>query len=730
MAGLIARFCALVPSCLWKSEEVAFFERMNRRIPNRLNWIALTLWVALAVPVFAQPEPAPVSGLALLQEYNQEAESHLETNPGKSLEYANKALEAARLSPLPRDAAQRMAIWKEEARANFLAGRAFLALEDKKRAVRYFRTAKIMADQSQDEELSRAINDSLINLGRKPGIETTISTLAESWTVNVDSWVRENQIDKALREKTQEVTLLTQVMIARELERNDPDQARELYENALPKAIEFGDSTRAREIRKRIGYLGIAPEKPPVPERPAYPAIPELPSASSWAYGPGDQYRGTQNHGDNRNSRSYVAVPVAPKPPTLPQPPYRPGSELLKKSESLEKTGDYKASLEALKAYQSLQEAYAQLLYRQEVDSAANELTLRSKIQEIELLREIQELNEEKNERERTLMFVILGGLFAIAMAMAWLFFTKRKAHSQIQKAYSDLDLAHRKLQNAQTQLVTSEKMASLGQLTAGIAHEINNPVNFISGNIAPLRQDVEDVLSLVDAYEEAVRTHHLGDLFASVQQRRDDLDLDYLKEEMASLLRGIEEGASRTTEIVRGLRNFARMDEDDLKTFDVHSGLNSTLILLRNKCENISVVRDYDEIPEIEGLPGKLNQVFMNLLVNSIQSIREKEIQTGIPGGEIRVSTELMAEQNLIKIRFSDTGTGIPDAIRDKIFDPFFTTKDVGEGTGLGLSISLGIVRQHDGRIEVEETSEAGTTLAITLPMAYRGAITRLTRA
>lgn len=726
----MAGFRGLVPSGLWNSGRVTFFEWMKKRTPNRLKWTALVLLAALAFPVFSQPGPLPATGLALLQEYNQEAESQLETNPGKSLEYANKALEAARLSPLPRDAAQRMAIWKEEARANFLAGRAFLALDDKKRALRYFRTAKIMADQSQDQELSRAINDSLSNLGRRPGIETTLSSIAETWTVNVDSWVRENQIDKTLQEKTQEVTLLTQVMVARELERNDPDQARRLYENALPMAIEFGDSSRAKEIRKRLGYLGIAPEKPPVPERPAYPAIPELPTTSAWAYGPGDQYQSNPNHGNSRSGRPYVSAPAAPKPQALPQPPFRPGSELLKKSESLEKTGDYKASLEALKAYQSLQEAYAQLLYRQEVDSATNELTLRSKIQEIELLREIQELNEEKNERERTLMFVILGGLFAIALAMGWLFFTKRKAHAEIQKAYGDLDSAHKKLQNAQTQLVTSEKMASLGQLTAGIAHEINNPVNFISGNIAPLRQDVDDVLSLVDAYEEAVRHHQLEDLFAQVQQRRDDLDLDYLKEEMASLLRGIEEGASRTTEIVRGLRNFARMDEDDLKSFDVHSGLNSTLILLRNKCENISVVRDYDELPEIEGLPGKLNQVFMNLLVNAIQSIREKETQTGVSGGEIRISTELLAEQNLVKIRFSDTGTGIPDAIRDKIFDPFFTTKDVGEGTGLGLSISLGIVRQHDGRIEVEETSEAGTTLAITLPMAYRGAVSRLTTA
>jgi len=276
--------------------------------------------------------------------------------------------------------------------------------------------------------------------------------------------------------------------------------------------------------------------------------------------------------------------------------------------------------------------------------------------------------------------------------------------------AYNELDKAHRDLQEAQLQLVQSEKMASLGQLTAGIAHEINNPINFVSANVNPLQRDLNDLLRLLRRYEEVDASDGVAAKLAEIQQLREEIDVDYVIEEMGQLLKGIAEGAGRTTEIVRGLRNFSRVDESELKRADIHEGLDSTLVLLHSMYKGrIEIVKEYDALPDIECYPGQLNQVFMNLINNAVQAIPAE--------GRVTVGTRRIGD--LVEVTIADTGAGIPDAIRQKIFDPFFTTKEVGKGTGLGLSISIGIIQKHNGTIAVESEVGKGTTFIVTLPIA-----------
>jgi signal transduction histidine kinase len=278
-----------------------------------------------------------------------------------------------------------------------------------------------------------------------------------------------------------------------------------------------------------------------------------------------------------------------------------------------------------------------------------------------------------------------------------------------------ELQKAYEHLQHAQVQLVQSEKMASLGQLTAGIAHEINNPINFISGNIEPLKRDLEDVLSLMRDYEALLHTSNdqaeIDRLRAALEKKREELQIPALLEEVAALMKGMQEGATRTSTIVRGLRNFSRLDQNALKEVDIEEGLESTIALVESRWRGrIVIQRDYDQnARRIECYPGELNQVFMNLLSNAIEAIPHS--------GTIRIATERQAD--LVKITVKDSGEGIDAVTLSRIFEPFFTTKPVGTGTGLGLSISYGIIQKHHGTIELESTPGAGTTAIVTLPVA-----------
>lgn len=285
----------------------------------------------------------------------------------------------------------------------------------------------------------------------------------------------------------------------------------------------------------------------------------------------------------------------------------------------------------------------------------------------------------------------------------------------ELQEANEELTVTLSNLRDTQTQLVDAEKMASLGQLTAGIAHEINNPINFVTSNITPLKRDLDDVYELIEAYG-AVTESDLEKL-KEAHELKEELDYDYLKEEISSLVDGISDGALRTSEIVRGLRTFSRLDEDVIKQADLHEGLASTLVLLRSKFnEGIEIVQDYDnELPQIECFPGKLNQVFMNILNNAIYAVTHKAY-TDPEGPRVTIKTQKI--DSTVNIHLMDNGIGMDEQTKKKIFDPFFTTKDVGEGTGLGMAIVYKIIQKHGGSLTVESELGKGTEFVITLPL------------
>ncbi len=292
-----------------------------------------------------------------------------------------------------------------------------------------------------------------------------------------------------------------------------------------------------------------------------------------------------------------------------------------------------------------------------------------------------------------------------------------RERTVELQASNEDLNKTLIELKDTQTQLVESEKMASLGQLTAGIAHEINNPINFVTSNIKPLQRDIGLLGDAFEKIEElAVSEISAEDKQQQITAIKEDIEYDYLKTEIEFLLKGISEGSTRTAEIVKGLRVFSRVDEDDLKQANLHDGLDSTLVIVNSLLNtHISVTREYDpEMPLIECYPGKLNQVFLNIITNAIHAVnkrwQEKE------GGNIGIKTVL--EGNEAVILLSDNGTGMDTETANHIFEPFFTTKDVGEGTGLGLSIVYNIIRKHNGIITVQSAPGEGTTFTIRVPV------------
>ena len=273
-------------------------------------------------------------------------------------------------------------------------------------------------------------------------------------------------------------------------------------------------------------------------------------------------------------------------------------------------------------------------------------------------------------------------------------------------------------LKETETQLVESEKMASLGQLTAGIAHEINNPINFVTSNVNPLRRDVDLLIDLVSQIEEVgLEEGPTGEKLKRIEELKEQVDYDYLKTEIGFLLKGINEGASRTAEIVKGLRVFSRLDEDDLKKADINEGLDSTIVIVNHLLNgSIEIEKNYSGIPLVECFPGKLNQVFLNLMSNAIHAIDQR--WKGEPGGKLSLGT--WNDESSVFISVKDNGMGMDENTKKKLFEPFFTTKDVGEGTGLGLSIAYNTVRKHNGSIEVNAAVNEGSEFIIRIPIIH----------
>lgn len=265
------------------------------------------------------------------------------------------------------------------------------------------------------------------------------------------------------------------------------------------------------------------------------------------------------------------------------------------------------------------------------------------------------------------------------------------------------------KLHDAQNQLLQSEKMASIGQLAAGVAHEINNPIGYVNSNLGTLDKYLKDMFAMLRAYEEAepLLAADPG-VAAHVKALREKLDIDFLKEDVVALMNESEEGISRVKKIVQDLKDFSHVDEAEWQWVDLHKGLESTLNVVWNELKyKTEVVKEYGEIPEIYCLPQQLNQVFMNLLVNAAHAIVEH--------GTITIRTG--AKDHEVWVEIADTGVGIPPENLKRIFDPFFTTKPVGKGTGLGLSLAYSIVQKHHGRIDVQSAVGKGTTFRLCLP-------------
>ncbi|MGD1843111.1 MAG: ATP-binding protein [Thermonemataceae bacterium] len=287
-----------------------------------------------------------------------------------------------------------------------------------------------------------------------------------------------------------------------------------------------------------------------------------------------------------------------------------------------------------------------------------------------------------------------------------------KEALKHEQESKKELDNTIDQLKDAQSQLVHNEKMASLGQLTAGFAHEINKPINFVYIGIDTLKISLDELLEIVRKYEMVDEAHNKDEILKEVTTLKDELDYDELLEDINYLVGDIKKGAVRTMEIVKGLRVFSRLDEEEKKMASVTDCIDSTLVLLNNKTKNkVAVNKFYDDaIPEINCYPGQLNQVFMNILSNAVQAIPDER-----KDGKIDIYTENL-EANVV-IRIKDNGKGMSEQVKRRIFEPFFTTKAVGVGTGLGLSISYGIIEKHDGDIYVNSEEGKGTEFVIRLP-------------
>jgi len=284
-------------------------------------------------------------------------------------------------------------------------------------------------------------------------------------------------------------------------------------------------------------------------------------------------------------------------------------------------------------------------------------------------------------------------------------------------------------LKRTQTQLVQNEKLSALGQMVAGIAHEINNPINFIYGNLSHADEYTQDLLDLVNLYQK-----HYPSPSSEIADKSEEVELDFLVEDLPKLLGSMKVGAERIREIVLALRNFSRLDESEMKFVDIHEGIDSTLLILSNRIKSnsnrqgIEVKKEYGNLPKVECYAGQLNQVFMNILANAIDALeegienpslvnwRQKNYPSSSP--TIKISTEVVNNKS-VSIKIVDNGPGIPEEVQRRLFDPFFTTKTVGKGTGIGLAISYAVVvEKHHGNLTCNSQPKEGAEFIIEIPI------------
>lgn len=336
----------------------------------------------------------------------------------------------------------------------------------------------------------------------------------------------------------------------------------------------------------------------------------------------------------------------------------------------------------------------------------------------------IHQCTHPRHWEETELEFVTqVAAQISVALRQANLF-QQSSLLGQTREEANQLAQALNELRTAQMQIIHAEKMASLGQLVAGVAHEINNPINFIHGNLVHAHQYTQELLRYLELYR-----HYHPDAAPEIQEFLQTTEIEFLFDDLPKLFKSMKVGTDRIREIVTSLRNFSRLDEADFKTVNIHEGIDSTLMILQNRLKpsadspTIHISKDYDTLPPIECYPGQLNQVFMNLLSNAIDALEERNAEitpqemTANPS-EICISTSLL-NKDWIAIRIADNGLGIDEKVISRLFDPFFTTKVVGKGTGLGLSISYQIVTdKHKGKIYCQSELGKGTEFVVELPI------------